>query len=61
MLGHPKALSTHHNYDSENLKDATMGDQQETKKITYFNNCLKINKHNKLLFKMFTPFLFMNS
>ena len=39
MLEHPKALSTHHSYDSENLKDSTMDNQQETKKIT--------NKQNK--------------
>jgi len=33
MLEHPKALNTHHNYGSENFKDNTMGNQQETKKI----------------------------
>jgi len=33
MLEHPKALSTHLicKIDSENLKDITMGNQQETK------------------------------
>ena len=31
MLEHLKALSTHHYYGSENLKDNTMGNQQETK------------------------------
>ena len=31
MLKHPKALSTHYNYDSENFKDNTMGNQQKTK------------------------------
>jgi len=39
MLEHPKALSTHHYYGSENLKDDTMGNQQETNKI--------INKNKK--------------
>jgi hypothetical protein len=34
MLETSKALSTHHSYDSENLKDVTMDNQQETKKIT---------------------------
>lgn len=34
MLETPKTLSTYHTYDSENLKDSTMGNQQETKKIT---------------------------
>jgi hypothetical protein len=33
MLEHPKALNTHQNFDSENFKDSTMGNQQETKKI----------------------------
>jgi hypothetical protein len=37
MLEHPKALSTHHSYGSENLKDSTMGNQQETNKVTHFN------------------------
>jgi hypothetical protein len=40
MLEHPKALSTHHSYDSENLKDSTMGNQQETNKVTHFNKFL---------------------
>jgi hypothetical protein len=31
MLEHPKALSTHRRSQSENLKDITMGNQQETK------------------------------
>jgi|GEM_PF-5031502 hypothetical protein len=34
MLEHPKALSTHHSHGSENLKDITMGNQQETNKLT---------------------------
>jgi hypothetical protein len=34
MLETPKALSTHPSYDSENLKDITMDNQQETNKIT---------------------------
>lgn len=33
MLEHSKALSTHHSHGSENLKDSTMGNQQETNKI----------------------------
>lgn len=33
MLEHPKALNTHQNFDSENFKDSTMGNQQETNKI----------------------------
>jgi len=33
MLETPKTLST---YDSENLKDSTMGNQQETNKVTHF-------------------------
>jgi hypothetical protein len=41
MLEHPKALSTHHNHDSENLKDNTMDNQQETNKVTHF----KFNKN----------------
>jgi hypothetical protein len=44
MLEHPKALSTHHSYDSENLKDRTMGNQQETNKITNKKTKLKQNK-----------------
>lgn len=37
MLEHPKALSTSSFYIiSENLKDVTMGNQQETK-VLYFN------------------------
>jgi hypothetical protein len=40
MLEHPKALNTHHSYDSENLKDNTMGNQQETNKVTHFNKFL---------------------
>jgi hypothetical protein len=51
MLEHPKALSTHHSYDSENLKDNKMGNQQETKKVTYFifykKYFHKINKKEK--------------
>jgi hypothetical protein len=35
MLETPKALSTHHSHGSENLKDVTMDNQQETKKINY--------------------------
>jgi hypothetical protein len=36
MLEHPKALSTNSFYIvSENLKDATMGNQQETKVLYY--------------------------
>ena len=34
MLEHPKALSTHHSHGSENLKDITMGNQQETRYIS---------------------------
>jgi hypothetical protein len=45
MLETPKALSTHHSYDSENLKDITMDNQQETKKITNKNK--KTNKKQK--------------
>ena len=42
MLEHPKVLSTHliiNNYKigSKNLKDVTMGNQQETNKVTHFN------------------------
>jgi len=33
MLEHPKALNTHHSYGSENFKDNTMDNQQETNKI----------------------------
>jgi hypothetical protein len=33
MLEHPKALSTHRSFDSENFKDSTMGNQQETKNL----------------------------
>ena len=33
MLEHPKALSTDHIYESNNLKDNTMDNQQETNKI----------------------------
>jgi hypothetical protein len=40
MLEHSKALSTHHSHGSENLKDSTMGNQQETNKVTHF----KFNK-----------------
>jgi hypothetical protein len=40
MLETPKTLSTYHSYDSENLKDSTMGNQQETNKVTHF----KFNK-----------------
>jgi hypothetical protein len=51
MLEHPKALSTHHSYDSENLKDNKMGNQQETNKVTYFifykKYFHKINKKEK--------------
>jgi hypothetical protein len=36
MLEHPKALSTYHNHGSENLKDSTMDNQQETNKVTHF-------------------------
>jgi hypothetical protein len=36
MLEHPKALSTNHNLGSKNLKDSTMGNQQETNKVTHF-------------------------
>jgi hypothetical protein len=42
MLEHSKALSTHHSHGSENLKDSTMGNQQETNKVTHF----KFNKKN---------------
>jgi hypothetical protein len=37
MLEHLKALSTHLNnkLDSDNLKDVTMGNQQETKVLYY--------------------------
>ena len=35
MLEHPKALSTILKLDSENLKDVTMGNQQETKVLYY--------------------------
>jgi hypothetical protein len=37
MLETPKALSTPHSYDSENLKDITMDNQQETNKINIKN------------------------
>jgi hypothetical protein len=47
MLEHPKALSTHHSYDSENLKDSTMGNQQETNKVTHFNVYKNIFIKNK--------------
>jgi hypothetical protein len=40
MLEHSKALSTHHSHGSKNLKDSTMGNQQETNKVTHF----KFNK-----------------
>jgi hypothetical protein len=35
MLETPKALSTHHCNDSENLKDNKMDNQQETKNIIF--------------------------
>ena len=50
MLEHPKALSTHPNInqDSENLKDVTMGNQQETK-ILYFNGLIGDQKNSLFL------------
>jgi hypothetical protein len=40
MLEHPKALSTNSFYIfSKNLKDITMGNQQETK-VLYFNGLI---------------------
>jgi hypothetical protein len=48
MLEHPKALNTNHSYVSENFKDSTMDNQQETKKRTLFI-ILKTNKKNKFI------------
>jgi len=48
MLETPKTLSTHHNYGSKNLKDATMGNQQETKKNYKYTN-KKNKKYSKQL------------
>jgi hypothetical protein len=49
MLEHPKALNTNHSYVSENFKDSTMDNQQETKKRTLFI-ILKTNKNKKQIY-----------
>jgi len=50
MLEHPKALSTHHSHGSENLKDITMGNQQETNKLTIKKQKQKILHKKSLIF-----------